>query len=124
VDMVADASGWAPVVEDGRFRLLAVWGAERMPRFPDAPTLREAGIDLVVNSPYGIGGPRAMDPMVVRRLHDAFKEALFDPATRAVMARFNMPLLYLDSADYDAASRAQVEIERAGLRRAGLLAPR
>ena len=122
VDMVADASGWAPIVEDGRFRLLAVWGAERMRRFPDAPTLREVDIDLVVNSPYGIGGPRGMDPAVVKRLHDALKEALFDPATRAVMDRFNMPLLYLDSAGYDAASRAQVEIEREGLRRAGLLA--
>jgi tripartite-type tricarboxylate transporter receptor subunit TctC len=124
VDMVADASGWAPIVEDGRFRLLAVWGAERMARFPDVPTLREAGIDMVVNSPYGIGGPRAMDHATVQRLHDAFRDALFDPATRAVMDRFNMPVLYLDSAGFDAASRRQVEIEREGLRRAGLLAAR
>jgi len=124
IDMAADASGWIPLVQDGRFRLLAVWGAERMRRFPDAPTLREVGIDLVVNSPYGIGGPRGMDPAVVRKLHDAFKDALYDPATLAVLDRFNQPLLYLDSAAYDAASRAQVEVERAGLRRLGLLPTR
>ncbi len=124
VDMVADASGWVPLVQDGKFRLLAVWGAERMHRFPDAPTLRESGIDMVVSSPYGIAGPRGMDPAVVRRLHDAFKEALHDPATLAVIDRYNLPLLYLDSAAYDAASRAQVEVERAGLRRLGLLPAR
>lgn len=122
IDVVADASGWAQLVQDGTFRLLAVWGAERMPRFPDAPTLQQAGIDLVVNSPYGLAGPRGMDPAVVQKLHDALKEALFDPATREVMARFNMPLLYLPTAEYDAASRRQDQIERENLRRLGMLA--
>ncbi len=121
IDIVADASGWAPMVQDGQFRLLAVWGQERMPRFPNAPTLQESGIDLVVASPYGVCGPRGMDPAVVAKLHDAMKEALFDPATRAVMERFNMPLLYLNSADYDAAYRRQNEIERENLRRVGML---
>ena len=121
IDAVADASGWAPMVQDGQFRLLVVWGSARMPRFPDVPTLQESGIDLAVNSPYGIGGPRGMDPAVVARLHDAFREALFDPSTRAVMERFNMPNLYLDTAAYDAASRRQHEIERENLRRLGML---
>jgi tripartite-type tricarboxylate transporter receptor subunit TctC len=121
IDVVADASGWAQLVQDGQFRLLAVWSSERMPRFPDAPTLQQAGIDLVVNSPYGLAGPRGMDPAVVAKLHDALKEALFDPATREVMARFNMPLLYLNTADYDAASRRQHDIERENLRRLGML---
>lgn len=121
IDIVADASGWAPMVQDGQFRLLAVWGQDRMPRFPDAPTLQQSGIDLVVASPYGVCGPRGMDPAVTAKLHDAMKEALHDPATRAVMERFNMPLLYLNSADYDAAYRRQYEIERENLRRVGML---
>lgn len=93
VDVVADASGWAPMVADGRFRLLVVWGAARMPRFPDAPTLREAGIDVVADSPCGIGGPRGIDPAVVARLHDAFRDALDQEAPRLVMQRFTMPRL-------------------------------
>jgi tripartite-type tricarboxylate transporter receptor subunit TctC len=121
VDVVADASGWAPMVSEGRFRLLVVWGATRMPRFPDVPTLRESGIDLVVDSPYGIGGPRGMDPAVVARLHDAFRDALDEAAVRAVMERFNLPRLYLDTAAFEAAQPASFEAERAGLRRAGLL---
>ena len=122
IDAIADASGWISLVQSGQFRLLAVWGSDRMKLFPEVRTLREVGIDLVVNSPYGVGGPRGMDPEIVKKLHDAMKEALFDPATQAVMERYSMPTLYLDTAAYDAASREQDKIERENLRRVGMLA--
>ena len=121
IDVVADASGWAPLVADGQFRLLVVWGSNRMPRFPEVRTLKEVGIDLEVNSPYGICGPRGMNPAITRKLHDAFKEALFDPATQEVMSRYNMPTLYLDTAAYDAAARQQHVVEPENLRRVGML---
>ena len=122
IDAIADASGWIPLVQGGKFKLLVVWGSRRMPLFPDVRTLTEAGIDLVVNSPYGVGGPRGMDPAVVKTLHDAMKEALFSPEVQAVMATFNMPTLYLDTAAYDKAARAQDKIERANLKRVNMLA--
>ncbi len=122
IDAVADASGWIPLVQGGKFRLLVVWGSNRMKLFPEVRTLSEAGVDLIVNSPYGVCGPRGMDPAVVKKIHDAMKEALFDPATQAVMERYNMPTLYLDSAAYDAAAREQDKIERANLKRVGMLA--
>ncbi|MFO1086808.1 MAG: tripartite tricarboxylate transporter substrate binding protein [Reyranellaceae bacterium] len=122
IDAIADASGWISLVQSGQFRLLVVWGSNRMKLFPEVRTLREVGIDLVVNSPYGVGGPRGMDPAIVKKLHDAMKEALFDPATQAVMERYSMPTLYLDTAAYDAASREQDKIERENLRRVGMLA--
>jgi tripartite-type tricarboxylate transporter receptor subunit TctC len=122
IDAIADASGWISLVQGGQFRLLVVWGSQRMALFPEVPTLRDAGIDLVVNSPYGVSGPRGMDPALVKKLHDAMKDALFDPATKAVMERYNMPTLYLDSAAYDAASREQDKIERENLKRVGMLA--
>ena len=122
IDAIADASGWISLVQSGQFRLLVVWGSNRMKRFPEVRTLREAGIDLVVNSPYGVGGPRGLDPAIVKKLHDAMKDALFDPATQAVMERYSMPTLYLDTAAYDAASREQDKIERENLRRVNMLA--
>jgi tripartite-type tricarboxylate transporter receptor subunit TctC len=122
IDAIADASGWIPLVQSGKFRLLVVWGSSRLKLFPDVRTLREAGIDLVVNSPYGVCGPKGMDPAVVRKIHDAMKDALFDPATQAVMATFNMPTLYLDTAAYDKAAREQEKIERENLKRVGMLA--
>ncbi|WP_395714344.1 tripartite tricarboxylate transporter substrate binding protein [Reyranella sp.] len=122
IDAIADASGWISLVQSGQFRLLVVWGSNRMKLFPEVRTLREAGIDLVVNSPYGVGGPRGLDPAIVKKLHDAMKDALFDPATQAVMERYSMPTLYLDTAAYDAASREQDKIERENLRRVNMLA--
>jgi len=122
IDVVADSSGWIPLVQAGKFRLLVVWGSKRMALFPEVRTLQEAGIDLVVNSPYGICGPKGLDPAIVNKVHDAMKEALFDPATQAVMATYSMPTLYLDTADYDKAARAQNQIEYENLRRVGMLA--
>ena len=122
IDAIADASGWIPLVQSGKFRLLVVWGSQRMKLFPDVRTLKEAGIDLEVNSPYGVCGPKGMDPAIVKKIHDAMKAALFDEATQAVMATYNMPTLYLDTASYDKAARVQNQIEIDNLKRVGMLA--
>ena len=122
IEIVADASGWIPLVQSGQFRLLVVWGSSRMKLFPDVRTLKEAGIDLVVNSPYGICGPKGMDPAVVKRLHDAFKDALFDAATQSVMDKFSMPTLYQDGAAFAADYKELEKVERENLKRVGLLA--
>jgi hypothetical protein len=50
------------------------------------------------------------------------KEALFDPATQAVMERFSMPTLYLDGAGYAAAYKELENVERDNLKRVGMLA--
>ena len=121
IDAIADASGWIPLVQSGKFRLLVVWGSQRMKLFPEVRTLKEAGIDLEVNSPYGVCGPKGMDPAVVKKIHDAMKEALYSPEVQAVMDKFNMPVLYLDTAAYDRAAREQDKIERDNLKRVGML---
>ena len=82
IDAVADASGWAPLVNSGQLRLLVIWNAARSKNYPDVPTLRETGVDLVSNSPFGIAGPKGMDPKTVQILHDAFKKAAEDPSYR------------------------------------------
>ena len=60
----------------------------------------------MVNSPYGVCGPKGMDPAIVKKIHDAMKDALSRPGTQAVMNTYNMPTLYLDTAAYDKAARA------------------
>lgn len=117
---IADSSAWAPQVEAGAMRLLCVWSAERAARFPDVPTLRDLGIDVVVNSPYGISGPPRMDPGVVRVLHDTMKEALFDPQNIAVRGQFDMPLVYLDTQAYQSFITQRVAYERDMVQRLAL----
>jgi tripartite-type tricarboxylate transporter receptor subunit TctC len=117
---VADSSGWAPLVDGGQLRPLCVWTAERSPRFPTVPTLKELGYEMVVTSPYGLSGPKGMDPGVVKVLHDALKDALFDPANAAVRAQFDMPLEYYGTEDYRAFVRRRAEYERAMAQRLNL----
>src|SRR5690349_10877308 len=74
-----NSTGFAPYVETGKLRLLATFNAQRSKRWPQVPTLRELGHpQAVYTSPYGIGAPAAVDRAVIRKLHDAFKTALFD----------------------------------------------
>jgi tripartite-type tricarboxylate transporter receptor subunit TctC len=121
IDAAGESSSWAPMVEEGRLRLLATWGSARPPRFANVPTLTELGIPIVAEAQYGLAGPRGMDPAVVQALHDGFRVALFDPAHLAALERFHQRPLYLNSADYTLAVREQFETEREALRRIGML---
>lgn len=112
IDVVADAQSWRPNVESGELRLLSVWTRERIKSFPDVPTLTELGYDLVVTSPYGIVGPKGMDPELVEFLHQAFRRAYLDPSAQAIIDRWDMPREYLGPADYLAFARQRVEYER------------
>lgn len=120
VDMVCDSSTWAPFVENNQMRALSVWTAERVPRFPTVPTLKELGYDLVVTSPYGVSGPRGLDEGIVRVLHDAMHAALMTPENAAARARFDMPLVYMDTRTYRAFVAERVEYEKSMVRRLGL----
>jgi tripartite-type tricarboxylate transporter receptor subunit TctC len=102
IDIDADSTSWAPQVNAGQFRLLATWGAERTRNWPSVPTLKEIGINLVSNSPFGLVGPKGMDPKVVAVLHDAFRKGMEEASYRAEMAKFDQEAFYMTSADYRA----------------------
>ena len=84
----------------GQLRLLVLWTAARSKNWPDAPTLRETGIDIISNSPFGIAGPKGMDPAVVRIIHDAFKKGAEDPAYLEATAKLDQEPAYLNTEDY------------------------
>ncbi|MES2398930.1 MAG: tripartite tricarboxylate transporter substrate binding protein [Pseudomonadota bacterium] len=116
----ADSTGFAPQVEAGKLRVLNTWGEKRLDKFPNAPTLKELGYDIVQNSPFGIGAPKGTPTDVVKRLHDAFKKAMEEPSYVASLARYDMLPNYLSSADYtrfaqDTVGREKVLIEKLGL---------
>ena len=101
VDMLADSSSWAPHVESGKLRLLATWGEARTARFKDTPTLKDAGYDVVVDAPNGIGAPKGLEPAVSQRLRDAFRVAVASPEFHQACDHIDAPILYLDGTDYE-----------------------
>jgi tripartite-type tricarboxylate transporter receptor subunit TctC len=112
IHALADSSGWAPQVNEGKLRLLVSWGASRTRNWPTVPTLREIDINIVSNSPYGIGGPKGMDPETVKVLHDAFKKGLDEPTNLAAMAQFDQERFYLSSEEYYAFAMQQIAHEK------------
>lgn len=99
---LADASGWDQLVDAGKMRLLATLGENRTKRWPDVPTVKELGYDVVSSSPYGLAGPAGIDPEVVKILHDAFKHAMDDPRHAELLDQLNQETWYKNSADYAA----------------------
>ena len=120
IDAVADATGWGPLVKAGQFRLLVIWSDKRSPNYPDAPTLREQGVNLVSNSPFGLAGPKGMDPKVVKTIHDAFKKGLEDPAYLAELVKLDQETAYLSSADYKKYADEQLVVQKALIEALGL----
>ncbi|MCY7369980.1 MAG: tripartite tricarboxylate transporter substrate binding protein [Polaromonas sp.] len=116
----ADSTGFAAQVEAGKLRVLNTWGDQRLARFPDAPTLKELGLDMVQASPFGLGAPRDTPPTVVKRLHDAFKQAMDEPSYAQSLGKYDMLPMYMSSADYtrfaqETFLREKTLIEKLGL---------
>ncbi len=71
-------------LEANKLRLLATVSAERLAAFPDVPTAREQGVDLVVSKFRGLAGPKGMSDELAAMWYDALRQVLATPAYKAV----------------------------------------
>ena len=120
VDATTDSTGWGPLVDAGELRLLCTWGAARTRKWPNVPTLTELGINIVADSPFGIGGPRGMNPVAVQKLDEAFKVAIDDKAVLATLEKFDMAPRYKNTADYQAFVAETIKEQKELIERLGL----
>jgi tripartite-type tricarboxylate transporter receptor subunit TctC len=78
----------------------------------------------VSDSPFGIGGPKGMDPAITRKLQDAFKKTLEDPQVLATFEKFDQSVIYMNTEEYtkfarDNYQKEKVIIEKLGLAKQG-----
>jgi tripartite-type tricarboxylate transporter receptor subunit TctC len=104
-------------IRSGKLRYLAMLTPQRVPQFPDVPTLREQGVDIVIESPYGIAAPQGLAPQRLRVLHDAFKAALESAEGRKILDQLNQPVSYRSPEEFQqyahaALAREKVRMER------------
>ncbi|WP_353393619.1 tripartite tricarboxylate transporter substrate binding protein [Hydrogenophaga sp. 5NK40-0174] len=118
-----NSNGFAPWVDQGKMRLLAVFTDTRIERWKDVPTVKELGYPKAVyTSPWGLGAPAGTPPAVIEKLHDAFRTAVQSKRHIEALARYDQSVNYLNAADYRAAIRDQMDREKRLLKRLGLLA--
>lgn len=118
----SDASGWDKYVDSGQLRLLLTFGDRPSRRWPGVPTAKSLGYDVVSNSPYGIVGPKGMDPAVVKVLQDAFRKATADPRNEAMLEQLNQEAWSLGSEEFRAWAVQTFDKEKRLIERLGLSA--
>ena len=75
-----------PYITQGSLRALAVTSLKRSPILPDVPTLDELGYKgFEVDDAYGIIGPASLKPEIVKKIHDAFRGTMLDPAMQPIL---------------------------------------
>jgi len=109
VDAVSDSSGWAPLVDAGKFRLLVTFGEKRSTRYPQVPILKEVGYDMLATGPIALIGPKGISKPVVQKLEEGFRKAMDDADFQAVMKKFDFTPAYLGSEDYEKLVREDSE---------------
>lgn len=128
VMLQVDATNWKPLVDAGKLRPLMVWGQKRLKSLPDVPTIGElvpkikegGGIPAMFESPFGIAGPKGMDPAVVKKLQDAFEAATKDAGVLETLAKYDMNPQFLNAGAYAKFMAEALEVERQTLTRVGL----
>jgi tripartite-type tricarboxylate transporter receptor subunit TctC len=119
----ADSTGFAPHVQSGKLRVLNTWGEQRLAKFADAPTLKELGLGIVQASPYGLAAPKGTPPDVVKKLHDAFKQAMEMPNHVEALGKYDQALMYMSSDAYSTFAEQTFTREKAVIEKLGLNKP-
>ena len=78
--VAAHPSELLPHVKAGKARVLLAFEPQRNALFPDAPTARELGYDIIDAVYYLLIGPKGLPANVVRTVHEAAKKAMAEPA--------------------------------------------
>ncbi len=102
VQAVATAPGTVRAqVDDGKMRVLACWGAERVASFPDVPTFQEIGYkDVEFYIWAGLFAQQALPEPIITRLRGAMKEAVLSPEVKKTFEAAGSPVAYLDAPDF------------------------
>lgn len=109
--MTAVIAGEVPVMSDslpsaaahvrqGSVRAIAMSSETRHPSFPEVPTFREQGLDIVNTSWFGISGPAGLPAAVVARLNAEIRAVLATQEVRARFAEFGGTPGDMDAAAY------------------------
>lgn len=107
-------------VESGKLRILAVAADERLADFPDVPTYKEEGVDMVDSQWRGLFLKAGTPEPIVEKLHEAFKQAIKDPEFQEYLKNTKQIDGYLGPDDFTAFVEEDVEAAKEIIERVGL----
>lgn len=87
-------------LEAGELRLLATFSDERLEKYPDLPTVKELGYDVVVRKFRGLAGPKGLPPEVIAAWEAAAQKVLADPKYKAAYEAANLRAAFMPHDEY------------------------
>lgn len=93
----------AALLESDKLKALAVMTPERLPRFPDTPTLKEAvGSDWTYSVLHGIAGPKDLPDDIARKLTATLGKVIQSEDFNKAMSARGIDVMWRDDKQWDA----------------------
>ena len=83
-----------PFIEDKRIRVLAVADEKRNELYPEIPTFKELGFNVIIPAFEALHTPKGLPEPVLKKLSAAAEKALTDPDLKARFASVGLNLSY------------------------------
>jgi tripartite-type tricarboxylate transporter receptor subunit TctC len=115
-------NGLADMMENhkgGKLRVVAVTGEKRSPLLPDAPTLKELGIDIAADIAVDIYGPAGMAPDLVKKINANLVQAITSPEARARLSTYGVIIAPSTPEQLAAAQAAEMKMWLEPIRASG-----
>lgn len=97
---VFNISEAAEYVTTGQIKILGQMADERQELFPDTPTFKEQGFDVLMASTRGIAIPAGTPEDIVNKFAEACEKAIRDPEFQQKCAAASLPLRFLNPQGY------------------------
>lgn len=119
--LFTDTAGARPQVDAGTMRVLAVTTVKRSGSFPDVPTMREAGLDVVTDSMLAVFAPAGTPRPVLEKLNAELSKIIeTSEPVRARLRQLGLDPTVMTLAEADAFVRSELPRWAEMIRRAGL----
>jgi len=106
-------NGLADMMENhkgGKLRVVAVTSEKRAALLPEAPTLKELGIDIAADIAIDIYGPAGMPPDLVKKINAALVQAITSPDARAKLSTYGVNIAPSTPDELAAAQLAEMKM--------------
>ncbi len=106
--------------KEGKVRILAVASEKRLPNYPDIPTFKEQGVNIVAATWFGIAAPKGMPENVKKTLAEGFKKIMDDPGFKKTAEDLGFYVEYLGPDELSAKWKKETEVYGKAIKASGI----
>jgi tripartite-type tricarboxylate transporter receptor subunit TctC len=107
-------------VKAGSVRILAVTARERLAAFPDAPLMKEMGVEIDMGPWLGFMAPAGIPTDIVEKLNAAIAASIAEPQVMDVMKKMTMVIDKMNPSEYQKFTNSEFERWGAYIRTAAI----